>query len=90
MTCNVNNRICFIGQFHNCAHDSMILEILCWKCLAAQINRMLVNLLFSTFQDGLVDQLYDLILEYFHSQASSISFPELALPTIIQVKQLVQ
>lgn len=35
----------------------------------------------------MIDQLYDLILDYFHTQASSIGFPELALPTIIQVRQ---
>lgn len=41
------------------------------------------------FQDGLIDQLYDLMLEYFHTQSHSICFPELALSTIIQVKQLI-
>lgn len=35
----------------------------------------------------MIDQLYDLILEYFNTQASSIGFPELALPTVIQVRR---
>ncbi|XP_060066445.1 nucleolar complex protein 2 homolog isoform X2 [Ylistrum balloti] len=39
-----------------------------------------------SFKDGVIDQLYELLLDQLHVHQSSVGFPELALPAILQLK----
>ncbi|XP_045162524.2 nucleolar complex protein 2 homolog isoform X2 [Mercenaria mercenaria] len=43
-----------------------------------------------SFKDGVIDQLYELLLEHFHAYAHTISFPELVLPALLQMKEFLK
>lgn len=43
-----------------------------------------------SFKDGIIDQLYELLLDHFHIHAHSVGFPELALPAVLQIKDFLK
>lgn len=44
----------------------------------------------SAFKDGVVEQVYKGILNYLSVESSSISFPELVVPTVLQLKAFIK
>ncbi|KAI8517299.1 Nucleolar complex protein 2 [Branchiostoma belcheri] len=42
------------------------------------------------FRDGVIDQLYELLLTYFNTQAHTMGFPELVLTSILQMKDFMK
>jgi len=42
------------------------------------------------FQDGVVDQLYELFIEYMNIHSHSLGFPELVLPAVLQLKKFIK
>jgi len=58
-----------------------------WTCSLKVPNALLhTRVLF----DGIVEQLFELLLEHFAIYANSISFPELAVPSIVALKKFVK
>lgn len=58
-----------------------------WNCCIKVSNSLLHT---RTLFDGIVEQLFELLLEHFAIYAFSISFPELAVPTIVALKKFVK
>ncbi|XP_069119498.1 nucleolar complex protein 2 homolog [Argopecten irradians] len=48
------------------------------------------QLLEKSFKDGVIDQLYELLLDQLHVHQSSVGFPELVLPAILQLKEFLK
>lgn len=58
-----------------------------WLCML-RLSR--AEMLESAFKDGVVDQVYDGILNYLSVESASISFPELVVPATLQLKSFIK
>ncbi|CAK8694755.1 unnamed protein product [Clavelina lepadiformis] len=43
-----------------------------------------------SYRDGTIDRVYDLLMAYFNSQAHTVAFPEMSIPTIVMLKKFVK
>uniref|UniRef100_F6YQR4 Uncharacterized protein n=1 Tax=Ciona intestinalis TaxID=7719 RepID=F6YQR4_CIOIN len=43
-----------------------------------------------SYRDGAMDQVYDLFMAYFNTQAHTIAFPELAVPSVVMLKKFIK
>jgi len=68
-------------------HKKMSLKPFDWLCMLKLSKSQLGE---SAFKDGVIDQVYDGIVNYLSVESASIGFPELVVPTNIQLKSFLK
>ncbi|KAL3861063.1 hypothetical protein ACJMK2_007149 [Sinanodonta woodiana] len=71
----------------NKKHKSISFKPLNFACILKLSKSQLQE---KAFKDGVIDQLYELLLEHFHIHSHTIGFPELALAAVLQLKDFVK
>jgi len=68
-------------------HKKMSLKPFDWMCMLKLSKSQLGE---SAFKDGIIDQVYDGIVNYLSVESASIGFPELVVPTNLQLKSFLK
>ncbi|XP_052081772.1 nucleolar complex protein 2 homolog isoform X4 [Mytilus californianus] len=71
----------------NKKHKSISFKPLNFACILKLSKAQLVE---KSFKDGIIDQLYELFMDHFNIHAHKIGFPELVLPSILQMKEFLK
>ncbi|KAK7019794.1 Nucleolar complex protein 2 [Halocaridina rubra] len=58
-----------------------------WMCMLKLSKGQLNE---SAFKDGIVDQVYDIMVNYLSVESNSIGFPDLVVPTVLQLKAFIK